>query len=162
MLRSWTLLRDKSDAKPELLVRLSTRLAKALCHGARAGRITREYLAAHAADIQQLHESATSTSSTAPSTELSKVWEEWEGMQTEVSDYIAKGPACLSGLSHLPLFCKPLYVLTPSRTIHPYSPLCRAAIPPRSSFRYVHPSVCMILTLIRNNPDRYRRYHRLN
>ena len=59
VIRSWNLLKDKADVKPELIIRLSTRLAKSLCHGVCAGTITADNLAKHKEAVMLLQEAAT-------------------------------------------------------------------------------------------------------
>ncbi len=107
--RSWNLLKDNADAKPDLIIRLSTRLAKSLCHGVRAGTIPQEALVKHKEDTMLLQEAAAvRPASAAAGEEHGRVWEDWETVKLEIDDYVKKGDACLGGLSQLPLFVKSL------------------------------------------------------
>ncbi|TFK84369.1 hypothetical protein K466DRAFT_527474 [Polyporus arcularius HHB13444] len=105
VVRSWRLLRDRSDAKVELITRLSTRLAKSLCHGARAGTVTNKLLRRVASDVRQLREASMNG---APDEELKRVWDEWTTVYHELVPCAEKAHASLTGLSRLPLFFKPL------------------------------------------------------
>ncbi|KAI0724335.1 hypothetical protein C8T65DRAFT_733972 [Cerioporus squamosus] len=110
--RSWSLLQDRADAKADLVLRLSTRLARALCHGIRAGTITREFLGAHETAIGRLRHASTArsaTATTAPTNDdLKRFWEEWDATLAEYNEGSQSVDDCLIGLSRLPLFCKPL------------------------------------------------------
>ncbi|TBU53623.1 hypothetical protein BD310DRAFT_887493 [Dichomitus squalens] len=109
VLRSWDLLKDKDDAKPDLIRRLSMRLARSLCHGVRAGTITQDVLTKHKEDIMLLQEAAAECpTSAATGGEHAHVWEDWETVKLEIDDYAQKADTCLDKLSRLPLFCKPL------------------------------------------------------
>ena len=109
VIRSWNILKDKTDAKPDLILRLSTRLAKSLCHGVRAGTILQETLAKYKEDVMLLQEAAAEhPASAAASEEHGRVWEDWETVKLEMDDYAKKGESCLCGLSRLPLFLKSL------------------------------------------------------
>ncbi|TFK84364.1 hypothetical protein K466DRAFT_527460 [Polyporus arcularius HHB13444] len=115
VLRAWKLLKAKSDAKHDLIVRLSSRLAKALCYGARAGSITVSDVSTHEAAIEELRKASItgkpSTSTSAPTDDaLVRVWDEWAAIRSEMVAYAQKGDACLGGLSRLPMFSKALYV----------------------------------------------------
>ncbi|KAI0719795.1 hypothetical protein C8T65DRAFT_603249 [Cerioporus squamosus] len=111
VLRAWRLLKTRADAKQDLIVRLSSRLAKALCHGVRAGTLNAKDISALEDDIEGLRKtsltSKPSTSSSAPADDaLVRVWDEWAATQSEMESYVQKGDACLGGLSRLPMFCK--------------------------------------------------------
>ena len=84
ILRAWTLL--QSDPKPGLLVRLSTRLAKALCNGFRGGMISSKWMQEHGSLIGDLEASATGICSTdvdaASLSELTHVWREWKRLRS--------------------------------------------------------------------------------
>ncbi|PIL28785.1 hypothetical protein GSI_08829 [Ganoderma sinense ZZ0214-1] len=109
VMRSWNLLKDKTDAKPDLILRLSTRLAKSLCHGVRAGTVSQDSLVKYKEDIMLLQEAAAKRpASAAAGQEHGRVWEDWETVKLEMDDYAKKGEACLGGLSRLPLFLKSL------------------------------------------------------
>lgn len=115
VLRSWALLNNKSDTKPDLLVRLSTRLAKALCHGVRDGSLDENSLASTQPDVKLVMQEATScasgwssSTSEAAIEALNRAWNEWNLTAAEMDEYSAKRPVSLSGLSRLPLFCQPL------------------------------------------------------
>ncbi|KAI1786363.1 hypothetical protein LXA43DRAFT_1034112 [Ganoderma leucocontextum] len=109
VIRSWTLLQDNPDAKPDLIVRLSSRLAKSLCYAVRAGTITKDFVATWKEDIMQLQEAAAGKPLTsvnvASQEEFARVWEEWECVKLEMEDYYStKCGTSLQGLSRLPMF----------------------------------------------------------
>ena len=110
--RSWKLLMEKQEMNAGLVVRLSTRLARALSNGARAGTLSRETLNRHENQIGKLHATAAeklaSVGSAGVEEEWGRAWSNWEVVRTEMEAYPEKGPACLSDLSRLPMFCKPL------------------------------------------------------
>lgn len=124
--------------KVDLIVRLSIRLAKALCHGVRAGTISKQDLDVYKNATSQLRDASTGNLATTANDDLARSWKEWDATQSEYIEDSQRVDACLSGLSRLPLFCKPLYVLSTRLTILPYNVL---TFPPettqRSSFRSV-------------------------
>lgn len=134
VLRSWRLLQSHGDAKSDLIVRLSGRLAKSLCHGVRAKTITSGPLAANRPDIKHIRDAAAKASASAlVSEELTRVWSEWDVAEAEALAYVENGREALRGFSRLPMFYKPLCVLHTLASVldtHPYP-----ATPRESSFR---------------------------
>ncbi|KAI0366582.1 hypothetical protein BV20DRAFT_971762 [Pilatotrama ljubarskyi] len=109
VLRSWRLLRNSDSPKPDLTVRLSTRLAKTLCHGTRARTIHPDVLYADSNDMTDLREAAVRTNVSGPAgEEHGRVWREWDIMAHEVGLYAEKGDESLRKYSTLPMFFKPL------------------------------------------------------
>ncbi|TFK90199.1 hypothetical protein K466DRAFT_543778 [Polyporus arcularius HHB13444] len=110
--RSWSLLQDCRDAKADLVLRLSTRLAKALCHGVRAGTITRKIIDAYETAISQLRHAATERLAKVTNVpaidDLTRSWEEWDVTQAEYNEGSQNADDCLNRWARLPLFCKPL------------------------------------------------------
>ena len=104
--RSWKFLKEVPDAKPELIARLSTRLAKALCHGACTGTLSHDVVNALREDVSQIR--TTAANSATVNEELIRVWKEWDTCEAEMNDYVAKRDECLARFSRLPIFCKPL------------------------------------------------------
>ncbi len=125
MCRSWSLLQDCRDAKADLVLRLSTRLAKALCHGVRAGTITRKIIDAYETAISQLRHAATERLAKVTNVpaidDLTRSWEEWDVTQAEYNEGSQNADDCLNRWARLPLFCKPLYV--------PISFVCSVPLP---------------------------------
>lgn len=111
ILRSWKLLNSQRDTRRDLVVRLSSRLAKALCFSARSNPSSRAF-ALDVADIKELKEFSLKSSSDAPSSsaieELRRAWQDWETAESEVDALVQRGDLCLAALSRLPLFLKPL------------------------------------------------------
>ncbi len=102
-LRAWKRLEERSDETPSNLVtRISTRVSKALCYGARAGTINSDTLAVHGDNIHRLRAASSNTDA------LSRNWQEWDATKAQLEDYLKKRSACLDGLARLPLFFKPL------------------------------------------------------
>ena len=113
VLRSWKLLEERGDMASDLVVRLSIRLARALCHGARARLPLHDTLTRNSTEIEQLKATAAEKLSdggkTALREESCRAWKVWEATHAEMTqDAEGKTQACLHGLSRLPLFCKPL------------------------------------------------------
>ncbi|OBZ76423.1 hypothetical protein A0H81_03125 [Grifola frondosa] len=98
VLRSWKLLRSRLDKKPDLILRLSIRLAKALCHGFRSGAISAD----------AVHANPSTSSNVASTEELAHVWQEWKQMRPELADREAKARASLANFSRLPILIKNL------------------------------------------------------
>lgn len=90
IIRSWELLRTNPNAKPDLLVRLSTRLAKAMCNGARSGAISSKLLKEHDEAIRSLEEATidlpSMSSNALASAELTRVWKEWKQLELRNSE----------------------------------------------------------------------------
>lgn len=105
-------MQEKEDEKAELVVRLSTRLARALCHGVRAGSVLSSTYTANEEDLEMLQVAAAAKLSTSGNTsskeEWRRAWKDWENAHAEIEEYGDQGDACLSALSRLPLFCKAL------------------------------------------------------
>ncbi|KAI0658112.1 hypothetical protein C8Q70DRAFT_201642 [Cubamyces menziesii] len=116
ILRSWKLLQDQSESapKPDLIIRLSTRLAKALTFAVLSKMATKADLEAYEEGIATLRERsfAIPTASTGSAVnavdELSRAWQQWDVVQSEGDERIQKSEACLRSLSKLPIFMKPL------------------------------------------------------
>ncbi|KAI0719797.1 hypothetical protein C8T65DRAFT_826784 [Cerioporus squamosus] len=106
-LRAWKRLKERSDEKSDLVARLSSRVAKALCYGTRAGTIGNDILAAHGDDIDSLRVASFNEVSGNTSA-LSQTWQEWDATKAESEACLKKRGACLNGLARLPLFFKPL------------------------------------------------------
>ena len=114
VLRSWHLLQERQDMKADLVIRLSTRLARALCHGARAGTPLQELLTRSEDEIEQLQVVAAERLSVDGNVNMKeewrRAWKDWETVRAEMAECVEKGEVCSSGLSRLPVFCKPLWV----------------------------------------------------
>ena len=111
ILRAWKLMQNSETPASGLLVRLSTRLAKALCHGAHARTIQVGDLDTLLPEVDRLRSAALSIVANDASQEtLRLAWEEWAITASEMADISGKRDAGLVGLSRLPLFCKPLCV----------------------------------------------------
>ncbi|KAI0672209.1 hypothetical protein C8Q78DRAFT_1188078 [Trametes maxima] len=116
ILRSWSILRwATGNVQPEAVIKLSSRLAKALCQGICDGTIRRETLRDKVANIKSLREAALKIQSTglgttgaADTTELSRLWREWSTMEAEMGEMVARGRECRDNFSRLPHFIKPL------------------------------------------------------
>lgn len=109
ILRAWSLLNGKPDAKPDLIVRLSSRLAKALSLGVRAKTITEDVLRTADDSINALREASQNLSIPDSSLEdLLLMWKEWDQTAPDVRVYCEKSADGLKGLSRLPIFSKPL------------------------------------------------------
>ncbi len=93
-------------------MRLSSRLAKALCFSARSNPSSHHALKLHSADIKELKEFSSAPSSDASSSpaieELRRTWQDWEAAESDVDFFAQKSDLCLAALSRLPLFMKPL------------------------------------------------------
>ncbi|KAI0366579.1 hypothetical protein BV20DRAFT_971757 [Pilatotrama ljubarskyi] len=112
VLRAWEKLRGKADAKPDLVPRLSSRLAKALCLGVRARTISRDILLGRKADIWALRDAGIKGleegNKSTIREELLLVWKEWDATEPDVDSFVQKSDAALAALSRMPLFSKPL------------------------------------------------------
>ncbi|KAI9060061.1 hypothetical protein FKP32DRAFT_1656899 [Trametes sanguinea] len=116
VIRAWNILRGQHDAKPNLVVRLSCRLAKALCQGVRARSIGESVLVPDAASIEQLRDAAMETAANDDERrDLRRFWQEWDETKAEIPQYTQKGAEDLQKFSKLPMFFKPL---DHSLTIH--------------------------------------------
>ncbi len=113
VLRAWRIL-DGKDTKPDLLVRLSNRLAKALSLGVRAMTISQTDLHANEAGIQELRKAAKTASeglgNATTADDLVRTWEEWDATASDVKAFAEQSGVAISSLSRLPLFSKPLWV----------------------------------------------------
>lgn len=109
VLRAWRLLEGK-DTKPDLLVRLSNRLAKALSLGVRARAISQT----DEAGIKELRKAAETASvgvgNATAAEDLARTWEEWDATAPDVKAFAEQSDVAISSLSRLPLFSKPLWV----------------------------------------------------
>ncbi|RDX52493.1 hypothetical protein OH76DRAFT_161993 [Lentinus brumalis] len=103
VLRAWRLLKAQPDQKMEFVSRLARRLTKALCHGARAGTITRDTLSG---DIDELRNASSPEGLNGIDVSVAQGWEEWDATRLEMDDYAKKRDACLVGLSRMPIFFK--------------------------------------------------------
>ncbi|OSD01022.1 hypothetical protein PYCCODRAFT_1478791 [Trametes coccinea BRFM310] len=111
VLRAYKLLKEQQEPadKSSLLIRLSSRLAKALLNSAQSDPETLTTLKKYEAEYQELKENAFSTPSSAASTsDLSRVWYDWESFELQLQDGPRNREACLRELSKLPPFMKPL------------------------------------------------------
>ncbi|KAH9903204.1 hypothetical protein C8Q73DRAFT_673716 [Cubamyces lactineus] len=116
ILRSWKLLQDQPEpgAKPDLIIRLSTRLAKALTFSVLLNMATKADIKAYGEGLATLRERslAIPTGSTGSSVnavdELLRAWQQWDAVQSEEDERMQKSEACLRNLSRLPIFMKPL------------------------------------------------------
>ncbi|KAI0366568.1 hypothetical protein BV20DRAFT_1055566 [Pilatotrama ljubarskyi] len=101
VLRAWNILRDKRDARRDLVLRQSARLAKALCFFVQSQPGSRDCLKARKDDIRAIREYSLSCAS---NEDLS----DWDVTDVE-SDVGAHGrDLCLNKMSRLPLFIKHL------------------------------------------------------
>ncbi|KAI0357701.1 hypothetical protein OH77DRAFT_1475432 [Trametes cingulata] len=105
VLRAWKLLRDQRDAKRDLILRLSARLAKALPFCVQSQPNSSGVLRASENDIKEIRDYALSCS---PSEDLSRAWAEWGATDAESEERARRRDICLSKLSRLPLFMKHL------------------------------------------------------
>ncbi|KAI0357691.1 hypothetical protein OH77DRAFT_1435494 [Trametes cingulata] len=112
VLRAWRKLGEKAPAKPDLVLRLSGRLARALCFAVRARTISQDVLRSREADIRALRRAAvTNLSKGSKSTageELLRWWREWDETEPDCDSFVLKSDNALAALSRLPPFCKPL------------------------------------------------------
>ncbi|KAI0649827.1 hypothetical protein C8Q79DRAFT_1033643 [Trametes meyenii] len=116
ILRSWSVLRrGTGNVQPESVIKLSSRLARALCQGICGGTIRRETLQDKQASIKDLRETALGIQSTSLGTagtpgaaDLSRLWQEWSTMEAEMGEIAKRGRECRDNLSRLPHFMKPL------------------------------------------------------
>ncbi|TFK84368.1 hypothetical protein K466DRAFT_654782 [Polyporus arcularius HHB13444] len=112
VLRSWKLLETCPEAQPDLVAKLSIRLAKALCHGVSARAITHDLVTRRQDEICKLQDCATKLPAQGktkkPDEDFTRVWDEWIHMESDLKSYDEKREACLRGFSRLPMFCKPL------------------------------------------------------
>ncbi|KAI0357689.1 hypothetical protein OH77DRAFT_1502792 [Trametes cingulata] len=112
VLRAWRKLREKSDAKPDLILRLSSRLAKALSLGVRARTISRDTLGTREADIRTLRDAAVRSvkdgAKSPAGEELLLVWKEWDATEIDVEAFAEKSDEASAALSRMSLFSRPL------------------------------------------------------
>ncbi|KAI0719796.1 hypothetical protein C8T65DRAFT_736355 [Cerioporus squamosus] len=108
VLRAWRCMPAQSDQKMELATRLGRRLCKALCHGARAGTITRDSLTKHREGIDQLRVASSTECSKGDASSGVQGWEEWDSTRLEIDECAKKRDVCLAGLARMPLFFQPL------------------------------------------------------
>ncbi len=111
VLRAWKLLDKQPVAKPDLVVKLSNRLAKALSLGVRARTISENDLHVNETDIRALRKaSETASEGDNPATreDLTRMWREWDATAPDIKAYTEQHDVSLSNLSRLPLFSKPL------------------------------------------------------
>ncbi|KAI0738399.1 hypothetical protein C8Q80DRAFT_1124983 [Daedaleopsis nitida] len=109
ILRAWRHMQNSETTTEALVVRLSTRLAKAACHGAHAHKIQAGDPATLHPEVDKLRSAALSIVANDASQEtLRNAWEEWAITETDMSDLSGKRDACLAGLSRLPMFCRAL------------------------------------------------------
>ncbi|KAI0329760.1 hypothetical protein GY45DRAFT_1279063 [Cubamyces sp. BRFM 1775] len=114
ILRSWKLLQDQPEPKSDLIIRLSTRLAKALTFAVLSNTASEADLKAYEEGIKTLRERsfAIPTASTGSAVnavdELSRAWQQWDVVQSESEERTQKSDPCLRNLSRLPIFMKPL------------------------------------------------------
>lgn len=73
ILRSCKLLDASKNAKPDMIARLSTRLAKCLAHGVLSDHISDDFLAEHEGSIMKLKNSSMKLSADAE-----KAWKMWD------------------------------------------------------------------------------------
>ncbi|KAL6298482.1 hypothetical protein BKA93DRAFT_65275 [Sparassis latifolia] len=110
ILRSWRLLRSRSDSKPDLILRLSIRLAKALCNGFRSGAISQGVLEEHVTDTKDVEETAleqpSTSSNAAASEEVVRVWKDWRQMEPDIAGHDVAAHRSLSKFSHFSIYTK--------------------------------------------------------
>ncbi|KAI0687197.1 hypothetical protein C8T65DRAFT_770881 [Cerioporus squamosus] len=102
--RAWRSLRAQLNQKEELVTRLSRRLTKALCHGARAGMITGDTLATHSEGIDQIRVASSTASCNNKDDSVAQGWAEWDATKLEMDGYAKKRDICLDALSRMPVF----------------------------------------------------------
>lgn len=73
ILRAYKLLDASKNAKPDMIARLSTRLAKCLAHGLLSDHISDEFLAEHEDSITKLKNSSLKLSA-----DVEKAWKLWD------------------------------------------------------------------------------------
>lgn len=93
-------------------MRLSSRLAKALCFSVTSKPSSRHALEVHAADVKWLKEFSFSNYPhvlPSPAVEgMRRAWKDWETVESDVDALVQRGGPCLGAFSQLPLFMKPL------------------------------------------------------
>ncbi|KAI9060048.1 hypothetical protein FKP32DRAFT_1679333 [Trametes sanguinea] len=111
VVRAFKLLKGQQNSSdnPSLLIRLSSRLAKALLNSVQSDPESLTTLKKYEPEYLELKESAFATPSSAASTsDLSRVWSDWESFELQLEDRPRKIDACLREFSKLPPFMKPL------------------------------------------------------
>ncbi|KAI0657611.1 hypothetical protein C8Q70DRAFT_1055762 [Cubamyces menziesii] len=109
ILRAWKLLQGNPSINPSLVVRLSSRLAKALCHGFRAKELLPSFLDVNGAEIAGLRNAGVEHSTkSSDKEELVRLWREWDMMIPELAKYVEASEVDLRRLAKLPLFFNPL------------------------------------------------------
>ena len=114
-MRAWKLLSAQSDSKPDLLARLSTRLAKALCHGARAKTVTPAMLQGFQDEVASLRKASSDAQQAASNAnaagdggDLTSAWKAWDEERSWMQDVSGNGLRERDALSTLPILTKPL------------------------------------------------------
>ncbi|OCH87485.1 hypothetical protein OBBRIDRAFT_837319 [Obba rivulosa] len=111
ILRSWKLIQARQQTKPELVIRLATRLAKALSHGARAGAISPKNYRKQTEQVKALETAAlqqpTTSVNAASYEELTRVWQEWRQFELMFANHAKASKEGLKRLASLPVFTLP-------------------------------------------------------
>ncbi|KAI0737514.1 hypothetical protein C8Q80DRAFT_1115040 [Daedaleopsis nitida] len=109
VLRAWSHIRGAETQTGPLVVRLSTRLAKALCNGVHAATIQVEDLETLKIDADEMRSAALNHVADDASREtVRQAWAEWSITRSDMSDRLGKRDSSLVGLSRLAIFSKPL------------------------------------------------------
>lgn len=109
ILRAWKLLQAQPTMNSSLAARLSSRLAKALCHGFRARKLLPGFLDDNGAEITGLRNAGVEhNTKSSEKEELVRLWGEWDVMVPELARYVEASEVDLRRLAKLPMFFKPL------------------------------------------------------
>ena len=113
VLRAWNLVRGQPNRKPELVSRLSARLAKALRHGVYVGTVSQGSVQLLEDDIVSLRDASAVAASverigTSSEEAVSRGWEEWDNTLPVLVDLASKRELGLKTFSRIPIYYQPL------------------------------------------------------
>ena len=94
---------SEAERQSSLLQRLSTRLAKTLCFGTRAGVIDCQDIQVAAVSVETL---ASAVDRAGASEEIKWAWKEWRRVERETDGVLERAAEAREGLSKLPIFKK--------------------------------------------------------
>ncbi|RDB21926.1 hypothetical protein Hypma_010914 [Hypsizygus marmoreus] len=114
IVRSWE--RISADSNPGLTPRLSTRLAKALCHGVRNGSISQDFIDSHSDTIIEMQLASLIVDGNAATTTQTP-WEEWKSVESESENREQLTQDASRRLSDLPIFKRASVVMREYYTI---------------------------------------------
>ena len=108
IVRSWRVVKGNEEGRETFLVRLATRLARALCHGVSGGKIVLDTLLHIRGDLQDLKAAAWARAEGPAKEDMHRVWNEWTAVESDIDTFASRRDTCLQAFSRLPIFCKPL------------------------------------------------------